>query len=97
MASESVSPAIVAARLRCRRLHSDVPIGRLIVYTTTQTLPLVLKVGLVPEFPVCAIPVRAEDYYGPRGRGLRQVTKKDSMGGKHPFVLRRPSYVLHIC
>lgn len=91
MASESVSPAIVTARLRCRRLHPDVPIGRLIIYTT-QTLPLGLKAGLMPGFPV-----RAEDNYGPRGRGLREeVTKKVSMGGKHPFVLTRPSYVLHI-
>ena len=79
--------AIVAARSRYQRLHPDVPIEKLIVYTTTQTHSLGLKAGLVLGLPVYAIPVRAKDNYGLRGQGFREAIEKDRAEGKHPFVI----------
>ena len=79
--------AVVAARSRYQRLHPDVPIDKLVIYTTTQTHSLGLKAGLVLGLPVYAIPVRAEDNYSLRGQSLREVIEKDKAEGKHPFVI----------
>ncbi|KAF9648552.1 aromatic-L-amino-acid decarboxylase [Thelephora ganbajun] len=86
-ASDSALVAIVTARSRYQRLHPDVPIDKLVVYVTTQTHSLGLKAGLILGLPVYAIPVRAEDDYGLRGHGLREVIERDKAEGKHPFVI----------
>jgi aromatic-L-amino-acid decarboxylase len=78
---------VVAARSRYQRLHPDVPIDKLVVYTTTQTHSLGLKAGLILGLPVHAIPVRCEDNYSLRGQGLREAIEKDKAEGMHPFVI----------
>lgn len=82
--------AIVAARSRYQRLHRDVPVDKLVIYTTTQTHSLGLKAGLVLGLSVSAIPVRAEDEYSLRGQGLNEALAKDMAEGKHPFVVGEP-------
>ena len=79
--------AIVAARSRYQRLHPDVPVDKLVVYTTTQTHSLGLKAGLILGLPVHAIPVLSEDNYSLRGQGLRVAIERDKAEGRHPFVI----------
>jgi len=79
--------AIVAARSRYQRIHRDVPVDKLVIYTTTQTHSLGLKAGLILGLSVSAIPVRAEDEYSLRGQYLNEVLTRDIAEGKHPFVI----------
>lgn len=87
--------AIVAARSRYQRLHPDVPMDKLVVYTTTQTHSLGSKAGLILGLPVYAIPVRPEDNYSLRGQDLREVIANDQAEGKHPFVISKTDSVFH--
>ena len=86
--------AIVAARSRYQRLHQNVPIDKLVIYTTTQTHSLGLKAGLILGLSVSALPVYSEDGYSLRGQGLRNAIARDKAEGKHPFVIGggRPSF-----
>ena len=88
--------AIVAARSRYQRLHPDVPMDKLVVYTTTQTHSLGLKAGLILGLPVYAIPVRPEDNYSLCGQDLREAIANDQAEGVHPFVISKTDSVFSL-
>jgi aromatic-L-amino-acid decarboxylase len=86
-ASDSVLVAVVAARSRYQRLHPDVSLKDLIIYTTTQTHSCGLKAGLNLGIEVRAIEVDAHNNYALCGSELNKALESDVADGKHPFVL----------
>ncbi|KAG6866198.1 hypothetical protein C0991_007223 [Blastosporella zonata] len=86
-ASDSALIAIVAARSQYQRIHPEVPLTKLVIYTTTQTHSLGVKAGLVLGLPVRILEVKAEDNFSLRGETLRIALEEDEKLGMKPFVL----------
>ncbi|OJA12597.1 hypothetical protein AZE42_06904 [Rhizopogon vesiculosus] len=86
-ACDAALVATVAARSRYIREHPQVPMEKLILYTTTQTHSLGKKAGLILGLKVRALPVTAEDEFALRGETLEVALKEDMHAGLHPFIL----------
>ena len=83
--------ATVAARSRYTRERPDVPMEKLVLYTTTQTHSLGKKAGLVLGLKVRALQVTTEDDFALRGETLNAALKEDVATGFHPFILSMSS------
>ena len=86
-ASESCLVSIIAARTRYMRVHPDVDLNTLVIYTTTQTHSLGTKAALILGLSTRALEVSASDAMGLRGATLREALKEDTEAGFHPFIL----------
>ncbi|KAL4071261.1 pyridoxal phosphate-dependent transferase [Scleroderma yunnanense] len=86
-ASDSALVATVAARSRYMQQHPDVPVEKLLIYTTTQTHSLGKKAGLVLGLKVRALEVTSQNNFALRGCTLRQGLEEDKAAGLHPFTL----------
>ncbi|KAI9571713.1 pyridoxal phosphate-dependent transferase [Boletus coccyginus] len=86
-ASDSALVATVAARSWYVRQHPDIPTGKLVLYTTTQTHSVGKKAGLILGLNVRALEVTAEDNYALRGATLNRALEEDAKAGVYPFIL----------
>ncbi|KAG6828345.1 hypothetical protein H0H92_008284 [Tricholoma furcatifolium] len=98
-ADDSSLIAIVAARSRYKHYNPEVPLTKLVIYTTTQTHSLGAKAGLVLGLSVRTLNVEAEDEFSLRGETLRLALEEDAKLGMKPFVLMmncHPSLWVHV-
>ncbi|OAX35426.1 hypothetical protein K503DRAFT_370304 [Rhizopogon vinicolor AM-OR11-026] len=86
-ACDAALVATVAARSRYIHEHPQVPLEKLILYTTTQTHSLGEKTGLILGLKVRALQVTEEDEFALRGETLEMALKEDVHVGLHPFIL----------
>ncbi|KAG6813747.1 hypothetical protein H0H92_007699 [Tricholoma furcatifolium] len=86
-ASESALIAVVAARSKYQREHPEIPLTKLVIYTTTQTHSLGVKASLVLGLSVRVLEVKAEDNFSLRGETLRLALEEDEKLGMKPFIL----------
>lgn len=75
------------------RQHPDIPVDKLVLYTTTQTHSLGKKAGLVLGVSVRALEVTAEDNYALRGATLKRALEDDTKAGVYPFILSMRSFI----
>lgn len=71
------------------RQHPNIPIEKLVLYTTTQTHSLGKKTGLILGLNVRALEVTSEDNYALRGTTLKCALEEDIRAGLHPFMISK--------
>ncbi|KAL5482501.1 BZZ1 [Sanghuangporus weigelae] len=86
-ASDSGLVSIVAARSAYTRVHPEVDISKLVIYTTTQTHSLGEKAALILGLRARALDVTLENAFSLRGTTLQAALEEDINVGLHPFVL----------
>lgn len=86
-ASDSALLAAIAARIRFKTAHPDVPVDKLVLYVSSQTHSLGVKTGLLLGIECRVLEVLAEDEYQLRGSTLKAAYEEDRAAGKWPFCL----------